>query len=84
MKPTQSFYAKVSRFFESYVTIPKDTFFYEQNANLTRQGIKSCVKYLINNGVFANANDIKTQAFKELNIILPDWVFDYVKRSDTE
>ena len=75
MSKTQSFYAKVSRFFESYLTIPKDTFFYEQDGNLTEQGIKSCVNYLISNGVFANTNDMKTQAFKEFNIILPDWVF---------
>lgn len=83
MNKTQSFYAKVSRFLESYLTIPKDTFFYEQNGNLTRQGIKSCVNYLISNGVFANANDMKTQAFKDFNIILPDWFFEDI-RSDTE
>lgn len=84
MTPTQSFYAKVSRFLESYVNIPQDTFFYEQNGNLTGQGIKSCVNCLIGEGVFANANDMKTQAFKDFNIILPDWVFEDIKRSNTE
>ena len=75
MCKTQSFYAKVSRFFESYLTIPKDTYNYEQNGNLTGIAIKNCVDFLISRGVFANENDIKTQAFKDFNIILPDWVF---------
>ena len=51
MTDKQSFYAKVSRFFESYITIPKDTYYYEQNGSL---------------------------------IILPDWFFENVIRSDTE
>ena len=75
MAKTQSFYAKVSRFLESYLTIPKDTYNYEQNGNLTKVAIKNCVDFLISRGVFANENDIKTQAFKDFNIILPDWVF---------
>ena len=79
-----SFYAKVSRFLESYITIPKEPYFYKQNGNLTGQGIKSCINFLISKGVFANVNDIKTQAFKEFNIILPDWFFEDEKRSDTE
>ncbi len=76
MTTTQSFYAKVSRFFESYLNIPKNSFFYEQDGNLTGQGIKYCVNYLISQGVFVNANDMKTQAFKDFNIILPDWFFE--------
>lgn len=76
MNEHHSFYAKVSAFYESYVNIPQNTYYYEQNGNLTKNGIKSCVNFLISSGVFANANDMKTQAFKELNIILPDWVFE--------
>lgn len=80
MNNKQSFYAKVSRFLESYLTIPKDTYYYEQNGNLTRIAIKTCVNYLISGGVFSNANDMKSQAFKDFNIILPDWVFEDVKK----
>ena len=79
MSKTQSFYAKVSRFLESYLPIPKDTYYYEQNGTLTGVGIKTCVNFLISGGVFANANDMKTQAFKDFNIILPDWFFGEVK-----
>lgn len=64
MTKMQSFYAKVTKFFESYLTIPKNTFFYEQDESLTGRGIKYCANYLISNGVFLNANDMKTQAFK--------------------
>lgn len=75
MIETQSFYSKVSRFLESYLAIPKDSYYYEQNGILTEQGIKSCINFLISKGIFANANDMKTQAFKEFNIILPEWFF---------
>lgn len=79
-----SFYAKVSRFLESYVTIPKETYYYKQDGNLTGQGIKSSINFLIGRGVFSNANDMKAQALKDFNIILPDWFFEDEKRSDTE
>lgn len=82
MNDTQSFYAKVSRFLESYITIPKDSYYYEQNGNLTGQGIKTCIKFLISKGVFANANDMKIQAFKEFSIILPEWFFEDVKECE--
>ena len=82
MTTTQSFYAKVSRFLENYLTIPKDTYYYEQNGNLTGQGIKSCISFLIGGGVFSNANDMKTQAFKDFNIILPDWFFEDKKERE--
>ena len=75
----QSFYAKVSAFFKSYVTIPQTDYYYAQNGNLTKSGIQSCASFLVYKGVFANENDIKTQAFKDFNIILPDWVFENIK-----
>ncbi len=75
----QSFYAKVSAFFKSYVTIPQNNYYYAQNGNLTKSGVQSCANFLISKGVFSGANDIKKQAFKEFNIILPDWVFENIK-----
>ena len=84
MNDTQSFYSKVSRFLESYLKIPKDSYHYEQNGTLTGQGIKTCINFLISKGVFANANDMKTQAFKEFNIILPNWFFADVKECEGE
>lgn len=82
MSKAQSFYAKVTKFFESYLTIPKDTYNYEQNGNLTEVAIKNCADFLISRGVFANENDMKTQAFKDFNIILPNWVFTGVIPND--
>ena len=84
MNSAQSFYEKVSRFFESYLSIPKNAYFYEQNEILTRDGIKYCANCLVYHGVFINANDMKTEALKEYHIILPDWVFEDLKRGDTE
>lgn len=85
MNETKPFYAKLSRFLESYIKIPKNTYFYEQNGNLTGQGIKNCVDFLIGGGIFANKNDMKTEAFKQYSIIIPDCFFEkYVSKSDTE
>lgn len=84
MNSAKSFYAKVSRFFESYLSIPKDTYFYEENEILTRDGIKYCANFLISYAVFADPNDMKTEAFKEYKIILPDWVFEDLKRGDSK
>ena len=75
MADVKSFYAKVTAFFDGYLKIPKDTYFYEQDGILTGIGIKTCVQALINQGVFANAIDMKTEALKEYSIILPDWFF---------
>lgn len=79
MADVKLFYAKVTAFFGGYLKIPKDTYFYEQDGILTGIGIKTCVQALINQGVFANANDMKAEAFKEYSIILPDWFFEIIK-----
>ena len=64
-----------------YLDIPNNLF--ASKGILTKSGIQSCSKYLIDKGVFDDKEDMKKEAFKDFNIILPDWVFDY-KRSDTE
>ena len=79
MVDVKPFYAKVTAFFDGYLKIPKDDFFYELDGTLTSIGIKTCVQALINQGVFANANDMKAEAFKEYSIILPDWFFEIIK-----
>lgn len=79
MPKTKSFYAKVTAFFDGYLKIPKDTYFYEQDGILTGIGIKTCVQALLNHGVFSNADDMKTEALKEYSIILPDWFFEIAK-----
>ena len=79
MVDVKPFYAKVTAFFDGYLKIPKDTYFYEQDGILTGIGIKTCVQALLNQGVFSNANDMKTEALKEYSIILPDLFFEIIK-----
>lgn len=64
-----------------YLDIP-DSFF-ESHGILKQTSIQTIVKYLIDKGVFNDKQDMKIEAFKQLSIILPEWVFDYT-RSDTE
>lgn len=76
-----SFFTSITAFFMGYTDIPDSLF--RTKGIMTQSGIQACAKYLIDKGVFTDKEDMKTQAFKDFNIILPDWVFDY-KRSDTE
>ena len=77
MKNDNSFWTKITAFFEDYLRV--DKYYYEQNGNLSPEGAQTCADYLIRMGVFVNKNDMKTEAFKRFNIILPDWVFSDVK-----
>jgi hypothetical protein len=76
-----SYFTSITAFFMGYVDIPDSLF--RTKGIMTQSGIQACAKYLIDNGVFADEEDMKTEAFKSLRIIIPDWVFDY-KRSDTD
>ena len=76
-----SYYSSITAFFMRYLDIP-DSFF-ESHGILEQTSIQTIVKYLIDKGVFNDKQDMKIEAFKQLSIILPEWVFDYT-RSDTE
>ena len=82
MPDVKSFYAKVTAFFDGYLKIPKDDYFYELDGTLTSIGIKTCVQALLSQGVFLNVNDMKTEALKEYSIILPDWFFEIIKEEN--
>ncbi len=71
-----SFYTSVASFFMQYLDIPETLF--ETKGILTKTGTQACAKYLIEKGVFINEKDMKTQAFEDYRIILPDWVFEGV------
>ena len=74
-----SYFTSITAFFMGYVDIPDSLF--RTKGIMTQSGIQACAKYLIDNGVFTDKEDMKKEAFKSLSIILPDWVFEY-KRSD--
>lgn len=73
-----SFYRKVTEFFTQYLRIPENHY-YQMHGVLTTNGAQDCAKYLIESGVFKSKEDMKTEAFKSFNIILPDWVFENKK-----
>ena len=70
-----SYFTSITAFFMGYVDIPDNLF--RTKGIMTSSGIQACAKYLIENGVFVDKEDMKKEAFKSLRIILPDWVFDY-------
>lgn len=69
----KGYFAKVTAFFNSYLAIPESHF--EQNGILSSGGMQICARYLIDLGVFEDKNDMKAEALKTFNIILPDWIF---------
>jgi hypothetical protein len=58
-----------------YLDIPDSLF--ETKGIMKKSGMSACAKYLIDKGVFDDKEDMKKEAFKNLRIILPDWIFDY-------
>lgn len=72
-----SYFTSVTTFITSYVNVPDD--FYESSGILTKKAAQACVQYLIDMGVFENAEDVKKSALKEFQIILPYWIFEYEK-----
>lgn len=74
---TPSFFTSITTFFMHYLSIPQE--FYNQEGVLTKKGAQTCARYLISNGVFDDKNDMKTEALRDYNLFLPNWVFEYEK-----
>lgn len=72
-----SYFTSVTAFFMSYLDIPDD--FYEPGSIMAKKAMQTCAQYLIITGVFENAEDMKKEALREFNIILPHWIFEYEK-----
>lgn len=65
---------RISDFFTEYVRIPKDG--YTPSGNLTFTTIKSAVAFLLKEGVFDSAQEMREQAMKDYEIILPETIFE--------
>lgn len=72
-----SFFTSVTAFFMGYLDI--DNSLYDSYGVLSKKGIQICAKYLIDEGVFLNEKELKKEALKSFNIILPEWIFNYEK-----
>ena len=82
MNDDRSFLTSVTAFFMTYLNIPEN--FFKSGGVLTKEGYRTCVKKLIDGGVFNDKYDMKSQAIKDFNIILPDWVFEYKEGVNNE
>lgn len=65
----------VSRFFLEYVTPTRKSGFTE-SGNLTFTTIRAAANLLIIEGVFKSVLEMKRQAAKDYNIILPENIFE--------
>lgn len=79
MMDKHSFMTVVTAFFMCYLDI--DDSLYNSFGELTESGAQICAKYLIDKCVFNDEKDMKAEALKTFDIILPHWIFEY-KRSD--
>lgn len=73
----RSFLTSVTAFFMTYLNIPEHLF--KSGGVLTKEGYQTCANKLIDGEVFEDKCDMRLQAIKDFNIILPDWIFEYVK-----
>lgn len=70
-----SFMTSVTAFFMCYLDIADSL--YNSFGELTKSGAQTCAKYLIDKGVFNDEKDMKKEALKSFDIILPQWIFEY-------
>lgn len=64
----------ISEFFQEYVKFPKA--FYTECGNLTDSGIREAARLLLKNCVFDSPEDMREQAMKDYDIILPESIFE--------
>lgn len=65
---------KVSDFFLEYVKPVKSA--YTESGNLTFTAISQVTKYLIEQKVFDSKEDMREQAMRDYEIILPETIFE--------
>ena len=68
----------ITEFLTSYVDVDPRGF--NADGTLKRTMIQTIAVYLIEQLVFLSVKDIKAAALKDYSIILPEWVFEYVKK----
>ena len=71
---------KMQNFFSEYIIVENPVAVYE-NGMMKNETVKEAVELLIEKNVFSSVKDMRLQALKDYNIILPDWVFEWVKEN---
>ena len=62
---------RVAAFFESYLDIPKDPYYYIAGKVLKRETYKEFVSQLLEERVFEDYEDIRIAALIEYDVVLP-------------
>lgn len=78
-----NFNRKIHNFFAEYVNFINSACL-DENRMLKDVTVQIAAKLLIEECCFASIQDIKKQALKDYNIILPNWVFEKVKEAEQE
>lgn len=68
---------KIQNFLEEYVNCGPDNF--HVNGMMKKETVKEAVRLLIEKKFFSSVKDMRFQALKDYSILLPAWVFEYVK-----
>lgn len=62
---------RVTAFFESYLDIPKEPYYYVAGKLLRRETYKEFVSQLLEECVFENYEDLRKAALMEYDVVLP-------------
>lgn len=62
---------RVTAFFESYLDIPKEPYYYVAGKVLRREAYKEFASQLLQERVFENYEDLKIAALLEYDVVLP-------------
>lgn len=62
---------RATAFFESYLDIPKEPYYYIAGKVLRRETYKELVSQLLDEFVFENYEDIRKAALMEYDVVLP-------------
>lgn len=73
------FNRKIQDFFADYIICNPVAI--GEDRMLRGEAVKEVAKILIQDKVFSSVKDIRLQALKDYNIILPNWIFEYVKEN---
>lgn len=68
---------QLTAFFLQYVNANTKAF---ENGLLNDSAIKESAELLLKEKVFISIKDMKKEALKDYNIILADWIFEYLKK----
>jgi hypothetical protein len=68
---------KIQNFLEEYVNCGPDNYY--ANGMMKKESVKEAVRLLLEKNIFSSVKDMRFQALKDYSILLPAWMFEYVK-----